>query len=285
VELIKFPVLVEDEAFKVTLLDPSTVKSKEKMTDYLHRKQKQEELAQQKETARQQGIAEKQAIRLQKLNQYIATQNQWKTERSAPMYERMKLLIIARQVIEKGKEREGKTVYNIVVLVHETKERELLGVPTTTPSCRWVLAKSYSQFSQLVLALQKEIKQKFKVLQSSGKKKQKQKKEDKEGEEGEEKETVVDEATEKAMEEFAKERMKVACECALALVVPTKGGLFTATDSDEFLNVSVGVVGVLVCWCCWCVGLCWVDSGFSHTLFLTHFFPIPRHAKTIYKHC
>ena len=162
VELIKFPVLVEDEAFKVTLLDPSTVKSKEKMTDYLHRKQKQEELAQQKETARQQDIAEKQAIRLQKLNQYIATQNQWKTERSAPMYERMKLLIIARQVIEKGKEREGKTVYNIVVLVHETKERELLGVPTTTPSCRWVLAKSYSQFSQLVLALQKEIKQKFK---------------------------------------------------------------------------------------------------------------------------
>ena len=164
------------------------------------------------------------------------------------MYERMKLRIIGRKVIEKGKKREGKTVYYIVVLVHETRERELLGLSTTTPSCRWVLAKSYSQFSQLVLALQKEIKQKFKVLQSSGKKKQKQKKEKKEGEEKEEeKETVVDEATKKAMEEFAKERMKVACDCALALVVPTKGGLFTATDSDEFLNVSVGVLDVLVC--------------------------------------
>ena len=152
-QVVRFPLLVEDESFTAILLKPTDIKSQETIDEYNARvvlkKKKQQE-----DVLNEQKLNDE---KLKKIQEQEKQEQEKIQERSSPMYSNMSLHVETRRIECEGSEREGKVVYDIILLIETKRERELMNVASNTPSCRWIVSKSYSQFAQFVTSIQKEI--------------------------------------------------------------------------------------------------------------------------------
>ena len=174
--VIQFSKLIEDDAFRLIFLRQSDVKSKEGMQQYVARKKNEEEkqlFAEKKRSDKEEEekrrvkeahtLAEKKRSDEEEEERRRIEEEEKKgaeeeEERKSPMYGGLGLKIVRRYEGEAGSNRDGKTLYDIELMIETRRERELIGVPMETVSCRWLISKSYSQFAKLHSSVVKELR-------------------------------------------------------------------------------------------------------------------------------